>query len=222
MCTFNTCWYEEVCDGAKQDCYKSCVRYHEMKYMMDNSNIPKNRQLPSMLQPDECDLAAFSRLAEIKEDIVNFVEDGRNLYITSSITGNGKSSWSLKLILKYFDSMWDGNGFVPRGVFIHVPTFLLKCKDFKNEDPEFEDLKRRLLDVDLVVWDDIASTAVTGYDISQMLMYIDSRVFSGRANIYTGNIVNRDSMEKMLGTKLVSRIWGSGTEIIEFRGGDRR
>lgn len=222
MCIFNICWYEQVCGIRKEDCEKTCARYHEMKYMMDTSNIPKNKQLPSVLQPDACDTEAFYKLADIKDNIVDFVEEGRNLYITSGIVGNGKTSWALKLILKYFDSMWDGNGFVPRGVFVHVPTFLLKCKDFKNDDPEFEELKKRLLEVDLVIWDDIASTSVTGYDISQMLMYIDARVFSGKSNIYTGNIVNRDVMEKMLGIKLVSRIWGSDTEIVEFKGGDRR
>ena len=222
MCTFDLCWYEEVCGVRTDECHKTCARYHEMKYMMDTSGIPKNRQMPARLEPEDCDFDAFTRLAEIKDSIVDFVDSGNNLYITSSIVGNGKSSWSLKLMLKYFDSMWDGNGFVPRGVFVHVPTFLLKCKDFKNDDQEFEEMKKRLLDVDLVIWDDIASTAVTGYDISQMLMYIDARVFSGKSNIYTGNIVNRDTMEKALGTKLVSRIWGSNTEVIEFKGGDRR
>ena len=103
-----------------------------------------------------------------------------------------------------------------------MPTFLLKCKDFKNSDPEFEELKKLLLDVDLVVWDDIASTSTTEYDITQLLMYIDARSFSEKSNIYTGNIVDRNTMEKMLGAKLVSRIWGSNTEIIEFKGGERR
>lgn len=222
MCNFDFCWYESVCGIRKEDCYKACTRYHEMKYLMDTSNIPRSRQLPSVLEPDVCDLTAFYRLAEIKDNIVDFVDNGKNLYIMSSTVGNGKTSWALKLILKYFDRVWDGNGFVPRGVFIHVPTFLLKCKDFKNSDPEFEELKKLLLDVDLVVWDDIASTSTTEYDITQLLMYIDARSFSEKSNIYTGNIVDRDTMEKMLGAKLVSRIWGSNTEIIEFNGGERR
>lgn len=222
MCTFNFCWYEEVCGTRCEDCEKTCARYYEMKYMMETSGIPRNRQMPARLEPETCDFDAFTRLAAIKDGIVDFVQSGENLYITSSTTGNGKTSWSLKLMLKYFDSMWDGNGFTPRGIFVHVPTFLLKCKDFKVDDPDFEEMKKRLLDVDLVIWDDIASTAVTGYDISQMLMYIDARVFSGKSNIYTGNIVSRDTMEKALGTKLVSRIWGSNTEMIEFKGGDRR
>ena len=221
MCS-SDCWYSEVCSQYGDNCQKGCVRYLEMKYMMDNSNIPRNRQLPSVLKPEACDYEAFKRLADIKADIVNFVADGKNLYITSEVVGNGKTSWSLKLMLKYFDEMWDGNGFVPRGVFIHVPTFLVKSKDFKNDDMEFEKIKKLLLDVDLVIWDDIASTNVSSYDITQLLMYIDARVFSGKSNIFTGNIVRRDTMADIIGAKLVSRIWSNNTEIIEFKGGERR
>jgi DNA replication protein DnaC len=193
-----------------------------MKYLMDNSNIPKNKQKPIALYPSECDLEAFQRLAEIKDNIVDFVEEGKNLYICSSINGNGKSSWSLKLLMKYFDQVWDGNGFVARGVIIHVPTFFIKCKDFKNDDEEFEELKKRLLEVDLVVWDDIAGVAMSNYDYSQLLVYLDAREFNGLSNIYTSNITNRATLANALGEKITSRVWNSNTEIVEFKGGDRR
>ena len=222
MCNSNECWYREVCSGYGEDCQRSCVRYHEMKFLMDNSNIPQTKRKPIALYPSECDLHAFKRLAEIKGNIVDFVEEGRNLYICSNINGNGKSSWALKILMKYFDRVWDGNGFIPRGIIIHVPTFLIKCKDFKNTDAEFEELKRRLLEVDLVVWDDIAGVALSSYDYSQLLVSLDAREFSGLSNIYTSNITSREALESAVGAKLVSRIWGSKTEIIEFKGGDRR
>ena len=222
MCGSKECWYSEVCSDYKEDCQKLCVRFHEMKFLMDNSNIPKNKQKPITLYPSECDYDAFKRLADIKDNIVDFVEDGRNLYICSGVNGNGKTSWALKILMKYFDQVWDGNGFVPRGIIIHVPTFLVKCKDFKEVDSEFEALKKLLLTVDLVVWDDMAGVTLSNYDYSQLLVFLDAREFSGLANIYTSNIVNRTALENAVGAKLVSRIWGSKTEIIEFRGGDRR
>lgn len=216
------CWYSEVCSDYKEGCEKMCVRYAEMKFLMNNSNIPKNKQKPIALYPSECDLTAFKRLAEIKDNIVDFVDGGKNLYICSGINGNGKSSWSLKLLMKYFDSVWDGNGFVPRGVFIHVPTFFIKCKDFKNEDVEFEELKKLLLEVDLVVWDDIAGVTMSNYDYSQLLVYLDAREFKGLSNIFTSNITDRDTLATAVGAKITSRIWNSNTEIIEFHGGERR
>lgn len=189
---------------------------------MEFSRIPKNRQLPDPLGVVDVDYDAYLRLADIKANIIDFVNNGNNLYITSSTTGNGKTSWAIKLMTKYFDSIWYGNGFKPRGVFIHVPTFILKCKDFDNKDSEFIQMRNMLSDIDLVVWDDIASTNLTSYDFSQLLCYLDARALNGKANIFTGNIVRRDDLTKALGSKITSRIWGNSTEIIEFKGGDNR
>ena len=193
-----------------------------MKYLMDNSNIPKVKQMPQSLTAPKCDIEAYRTLADIKSDIVDFVECGSNLYIASDRTGNGKTSWAIKIMLKYFDSIWAGNGFRPRALFIHVPTFLLKCKDFNNKDEKFEEMKNLLPDIDLVVWDDIASTDVSAYDYSQLLMYIDNRLLNGLSNIFTGNYADRGRLEKRVGMKLASRIWSDTTEVIIFEGGDMR
>ena len=124
--------------------------------------------------------------------------------------------------MKYFEEVWDGNGYVPRGVIVHVPTFLAKCKDFKTTDTEFEELKRLVLDVDLVVWDDIAGVTMSNYDYTQLLVCLDAREFKGLSNIYTGNIPSRESLLNALGAKITSRVWNSQTEVIEFFGGERR
>ena len=178
--------------------------------------------MPVRLTPSEVDWDAFCRLADIKDDIVNFVKSGSSIYITSAFTGNGKTTWATKLMLKYFDSVWPGNGLKTRGIFIHVPTFLLQLKNFNTKDEKFEKLKEELSNVDLVIWDDIASTSISAYDFSQLLMYIDTRSLNGLSNIYTGNITDRASLQKALGIKLTSRIMSSATEVIEFKGGDRR
>ena len=222
MNDFNDCWYNEVCGRRAERCEATCARYHEMKYLMDNSNIPKNKQLPMVLKPSTCDLEAFRRLADIKANIVEFVEQGTNIYIMSNHVGNGKTSWAIKLMLKYFDSIWDGNGFRVRGVFVHVPTFLMKCKDFKSTDTEFEELKKNILTADLVIWDDLASTGMSSYDFTQLVVYMDARSLNGLSNIITGNLTTREDMLDSIGAKLTSRLWAKDTEVIEFKGGDRR
>lgn len=216
------CWYDEVCDLYFNNCEESCIRYKEMSYLISNSNIPESRQFPQTLSAPRCDYDAFCRLSELKSTIDEFVDCGKNLYITSESTGNGKTTWAIKLMLKYFDIIWAGNGFTERGLFIHVPTFLLKCKDFNNRDLTFEHIKEILPTVDLVIWDDIASTELSAYDYSQLLMYLDMRISNNKSNIFTGNITSRDTMQKALASKLTSRIWSNSTEIITFRGGDRR
>ena len=214
------CWYREVCN-AEVDC-NMCIRFEEMSYLMENSNLPKNKQKPINLTAPKCDLGAYKRLSEIKSGIVDFVDGGNNLYITSKCTGNGKTSWAIKLMLKYFDEVWAGNGFNVRAIFIHVPSFLLKCKDFKNVDKEFEAMRKLLFEVDLVVWDDIASTNLSGYDFSQLLTFIDYRTLGELSNIYTGNCDTKDVLTEKLGQKMASRIWNNHTEIITLKGGDQR
>ena len=193
-----------------------------MQHLMETSNLPKAKQKPQALNAPDCDLAAFQRLAYIKDNIVEFVESGGSLYIASEHSGNGKTSWAIKLMLKYFDEIWAGNGLNTRALFISVPQFLLKCKDFGNKDPQFEELKKQIPYVDLVIWDDIASTNISAYDYSQLLMYLDVRVLSGYANIYTGNFPNKDVLLTRLGAKLTSRVWSETTEVVVFNAMDAR
>ena len=216
------CWYKGVCNQFADSCEKMCPRYTEMKYLMEHSNLPEKRMYPEQLSPMKCDVVAFYRLNTVRENIVDFVESGSNLYITSATTGNGKTSWAIKLMHKYFDAIWDGNGLRPRALFIHVPTYLLKCKDFNSVDKDFENLKQLAQTVDLVVWDDIASTGMSAYDYSSLLVPLDVRSLNYKANIFTGNCNTRSMMDEVLGTKLTSRVWGSRTEVIEFKGSDMR
>lgn len=218
----NKCWYAGSCSlFNKAGCDAGCHRYMEMHFLMNNSGIPKNRQYASELIPNTVDVAAFMRLAEIRNDIESFVRSGESLYIHSYNFGNGKTSWAIKLMQRYFDRIWSGNGFRCRGLFVHVPTFLTKVKDnIGNKDEDFELFKSRLDEVDLVIWDDIAATKLSDFDHSILLTYIDQRVLNGLANIYTGNL-DRDELPKALGNRLASRI-GNQSEIITFNGVDRR
>jgi DNA replication protein DnaC len=81
-------------------------------------------------------------------------------------------------------------------------------------------MKSNLLSTDLVIWDDIGSTGMSNYDLSQLLMYIDQRILSGKSNIFTGNLMYSD-LEKSLGSRLASRIWNTSS-IAELKGKDKR
>lgn len=216
------CWYVESCDKyGTPSCNAGCIRFMEMHFLMNNSGIPKNKQYGMTLMPSKVDYDAFVRLRDIKEDIVNFVANGESLYIHSRNFGNGKTSWGIKLLHNYFNSVWAGNGFRCRGIFINVPTFLTKIKEgIRNQDEEFELLKSRLMEVDLVVWDDIAATKLSDFDHTNLLTYIDQRNLSGLANIYTGNL-SGEPLREALGNRLMSRVWNESTTI-EFVGTDRR
>ena len=209
------CWYKNVCT---YDFCTNCIRYAEMKYLMDNSGIPKNRQYPQELVAD-VDLEPYTILADIKDDIVFFVENGQNVFICSRNTGNGKTSWAIKLLLRYFNEIWPGNGFRVRGLFVNVPTLLLQLKNFDN--PLSDEYKKNLMEADLVVWDEIASSSISNYDYGNLLMFLDYRISAEKSNIFTSNAVSSAELEKNVGSKLASRIWNTST-IVEFKGKDRR
>lgn len=221
MMTPRTCWYKDVCVNAGLPyCTVSCIRFQEMCSLCKTSGLPENKWIPVQLVPDDVDVETFEYLARIKKHIDSWVKQDENLYLYSRTTGNGKTTWAIKLLLAYFNKVWAGNGFRCRGLFIHTPTFLTQLKDFNSIDVELERIKDELPKVDLVVWDDIASTNLSNYDHSQLLTYLDHRILANKRNIFTGNL-NFDEMNKALGTRLTSRMWNSA-ECIEFYGGDKR
>lgn len=212
------CWYKKVCTN---ECTNSCIRYIEMKYLMESAGIPTAQQMPKTLKPmcDEDD-KAFSRLSLIKDNIIKFVWKGKNLYINSENPGTAKTSWSLKLLMKYFDCIWSGNGLNVRGMFVHVPTLLQKLKDFEN--PLSDEYIENIKNCDLVVWDDIAfGSKISNYDYNQLLILIDTRVLNNKSNIYTSNITSKDQLTEVVGARLASRIYDT-SEIITFYGRDGR
>lgn len=218
----NKCWYISACGKyGSPECNASCIRYMEMDFLMQNSGIPRNKQYSVLLTPSKKDVQAFLTLKEIKDDIIAFVENGESVYIYSHNFGNGKTTWAIKLMQKYFDNVWAGNGFRCRGIFIHVPTFLTKIKEgISRKDEDFETLKSRLMTVDLVIWDDIAATKLGDFDHANLLTYIDQRKLNQLSNIYTGNL-DRDELQEALGNRLASRVWNDSIPV-KFVGADRR
>jgi DNA replication protein DnaC len=213
------CIYKDVCT---QDCKDNCIRFLEMDYLLHTSNIPKSKQKALPLIPDSCDMDSFIELSNIRDNIKEFVETSQNLYLYSENCGNGKTSWAIKLMLQYFNEVWAGNGFTNRGVFIHVPTFLIKYKStISKPDEDFEHLKDKILNTDLVIWDDIASTKLSEYDYSILLTYLDQRTLYEKSNIFTGNILP-EKLSQVIGLRLASRICGDNTIKIQLKGGDNR
>ncbi len=216
------CWYKKNCNKYDTNlCNRNCIRYMEMHYLMETSNIPKSKKFKNELVPEQSDIQNFKFLNDIKSNIVEFVLNGESLYIYSERFGNGKTTWAIKIMQKYFNDVWLGNGFKMRGLFIHVPSFLTKCKDIiSNKDEEFDNLKQNLLNVDLVIWDDIAAGKLSDYDYNNLLTYIDQRKLNGKSNIYTGNLAENE-LKIAVGNRLKSRIWND-SYVVEFIGKDRR
>lgn len=212
------CWYVDSC---VDDC-DTCSVFFQMKYQMTHSGLPEAKQRPIALyltDDNSGDENAFKRLAEIRKNIVDFVQQGKNLYICSKWTGNGKTSWAIKMLHTYFHHTAVGNYDNLKGMFVSTTELLLQLKDFNN--PVSKTYLDNLKNVDLVIWDDIAVSGMSQYDFTQLYTIIDKRILSEKSNIFTSNQPDVEGFAKMMGNRLASRIYYT-SEIVELKGKDMR
>ena len=138
--------------------------------------------------------------------ILKFVETGDNVYIHSQITGNGKTAWSLRLMQAYFNSIWINTELKCRGLFIHVPRYLLELKNNISERSDYvEHIKENVLSADLVIWDEIGTKEFTQFEHENILNLINARLDAGKSNIYTSNL-DGEELRDAVGDRLYSRI----------------
>lgn len=219
--TPETCWYREVCEFSGSDkCTIYCIKFGQMKHMIETSNLPRTLCYPVRLTPQKIDVPAFRQLNDIGLNIVDFVKNGDNLYIYSQATGNGKTTWSAKLMLKYFHKVWDNNCYNERGLFINTTDFLLNARLFGYKDDNIQAMFRKIKSLDLVIWDDIGVGQLTAQDLDLLYSLINYRVQNGLSNIYTGNL-GGEQLNEILGERLFSRVWNDSITV-EFMGSDRR
>lgn len=212
-----SCIYKPICED---ECTQFCSRYMKMKRLLDESNIPKSLSGFNKLVPAECDIEAYLQLSDIRDNIVDFVKKGKQLYLYSDNCGNGKTTWSVKLMLQYFNDCVD-DAFKDRGTFINVNELFCMIRDsISTPNPKLGELKKCIYSSDLVIWDDIAMGTLSKFEYETLCGFINSRISDGKSNIFTSNI-SPNNLEEKVGERLKSRIVG-GTTIIQFRGGDNR
>ena len=215
------CWYKKICDCSKCDADSFCIRHYKVDYLVQAATLEGKQKYPITLKPDQVDYEAFVTLKEIKNDIENFVKDGKNLLIYSKHTGNGKTEWSKKLLLSWFNSIWHSTEMSCRGLFISMPKLVAAMKENISKPNEyFQFVNSNIIRADLVVWDELNYKEWTQFELDFMLNAISQRVAIGKSNIYTTNY-DIPVIEERLGTRLASRIIGC-SKCVEFKGLDKR
>ena len=215
------CWLKSGCN--QKDCDSFCMRLFKLDYLYKESLISTQQRKHVVLRIDSdgTDAQAFNQLKTIEEDIENFVTQGKNLYIHSTNTGNGKSSWALRFIQAYFDKIWFKSALRCRALFINVPRFLLALKDNISDKSEYvTHIKENIITSDIIIWDDIATKQTSIFESENLYSMIEARIAEGKSNIFTSNLT-ADEMHKALGDRLYSRIVNLSQDI-ELRGADKR
>lgn len=215
---FNECVFKGNCPRERRKgCTDDCTIRPEIEFLLSNSNLPTDYLRKKKLYPEMDDMDAFMTLDDIRKDIVNFVKDGRFLYIWSKNCGVGKTEMAVKIMKTFFALKCIGNGFHKLGWFNYIPTFTLLSKEFDSEE-RLEHIQNSR-DLDLVIMDDIGSINSSNYDITILSSIIDYRKSHGKATIFTSNL-SIDSLERNVGARIADRV---GSDIvIELKGGSRR
>lgn len=216
------CFLYEGCNH--KDCDKDfCLRKYKMDSLYSAALMTETQKQHLILRIDQdgTDLEQFKQLADIEQNICKFVIEGKNLYLHSANCGNGKTSWSLRLIEAYFNKIWARSESKCRALFISVPRFLLALKDNISVKSDYvEYIKNNVLEADLVVWDDIATKIGSEFELTHLFNIIDNRLALGKSNIYTSNL-NKQQLYTAIGERLTSRVANMSIDI-ELKGADKR
>jgi len=221
--TTKECWLKNNCKQLHCNDENGCLILFKLNYLYDKAQIPvllrKHRTL--LIDSDGTDRKEFFELKAIQDNIEEFVNDGHQLYLHSSQVGNGKTSWSLRLLQSYFNKIWLKTDLKCKALFISVPSFLLALKaNISTPNEYYQHINENVLSCDLVIWDDIGTKCATPFEHEHLLSIIDTRINSGKANIFTSNL-NEQEMQDALGDRLASRICNIDYNI-ELRGSDKR
>lgn len=231
MLTSDKCWLKAECkkylDITKPcECRDSdvfCIKLFKIEKLYDKAKLTSQQKQDIVLYADNngVDEDKFIQLLEIEKNIKTFVSNGDNLFIHSLITGNGKTAWAVRLLRSYLKSIWYSSELTCKGLFISVPRLLIALKDNISTKSEYiEYIKENVLDADLVVWDEIGTKGLTQFEHENLLNFINTRIDSGKSNIYTSNLSSQE-LKTEIGDRLYSRVVNLSTDI-ELKGVDKR
>ena len=230
MILSNECWLKDRCFKYNQgnnkevcDSESFCMKLFKLDalYNMSLLSFEQRKHQDLFLDESRIDEDSFILLKDIQNNIENFVVNGSNLYIYSSITGNGKTAWAIRLLQSYFNKIWYKTELECKGLFLSVPRYLLAIKDNIGSFNEYAVfVKDNILNADIVIWDDIGTKAATSFEHENLLSIIDNRMCYNKCNIFTSNVSPED-LKVLAGDRLYSRIINYST-CIKFNGCDKR
>lgn len=219
------CWMKGICKkGQFNNCPSFCIKNAKLTALYEHSLLTENQRQHQELRPDAngVDVAVFRMLKEMENNVEDIIREGRHIYIHSHICGNGKTSWAIRLLQRHFDNIWHLSNLTDsRGLFIHVPRFLIALKESLSKPSAYIDLiKEQIEKADIVVWDEIGTKAATPFEAEQLLSMINERLDCGKSNIYTSNL-DGDELRERVGERLYSRICSGSVDVL-LCGQDKR
>ena len=209
------CWYCDIAIaiGEKDKCNKGyqtewcdehCPIYRNMKCCFEASALPEKYWWPFSLKRSDIDKNAIKQIKDIREDLTDFVYEGKNLLIQSEKCGNGKTSWGIKLLQKQIELNYKQT--IPPAFFVYVPNLLYEArKSISGKNTIFNKMEYMIENCPLVMFDDIGSVPLKDYDLLIMSNFIEKRITQNLSSIFTTNCVN-EVLRANLGERLFDRV----------------
>ncbi|MCL5808490.1 MAG: ATP-binding protein, partial [Deltaproteobacteria bacterium] len=126
-------------------------------------------------------------------------------------TGTGKGHLCAAIINRIIQAGWSA-------LFTKTPRLLREIKETFNRDSEVtqSDILRRLGELDLLVIDEVG--VQFGTDTERMILYevLDLRYEAMLPVILTSNIRNLKTLEKLLGERIIDRLFEGESRILFF------
>lgn len=215
----NDCPYRNICEKktANGDCYKMCGKLNEIDTLFHNANIPRAFLQPITLYPSPIDVASYESLNYIKNNIVELIDAGLNITISSMHHGNGKTSWAIKILQNYLHKIWTQPGNRTRGLYVDIPEYFSELKaEFDTKERNAKEFARDIDNADLVIFDNIDIIRLTEWERNILAQHIRKRINNKLSNIF---IITTDGNQLMnlIGENLVYYI-AENSSVLTIKG----
>ena len=228
------CYLKEKCKlykagKCKQENSLFCQYKDRSDRLFEAANIPENKRYKQALvndrtsEPEKDPIIIVQNTVSSEKNVMAFINNGVNFLFWSTTPGNGKTSSALQICRAYIDCIWNTAEVGScRVLFINIPRYLAELKHViaGGKSEYAEHIKDNVLTADLVVWDDIAMKMATEFEMDTLFSAIDTRLYTGKANIFTSNTPPAE-LVRLIGARLASRIIGESYKF-EFVGPDKR
>ena len=225
MISKEDCYIQDKCKKyVNNECSNSfCIRLFKQDELLSRALLtdPQKRRIKLLLDSTRQDEQSYDYLNSIMKDIVNYIKQEHHLLIASKKTGNGKTSWALKLIHTYIEKIWPESDLRCVALFISIPKYLVELKANISVPSDYiEYVNENILNADIVVFDDIGSKKGTEFELDNLFSLINGRIDCGKTCVYTTNILPEE-LESQLGARLTSRIVGM-SDVVLLNEDDKR
>ena len=194
----------------------------KLNNLFELSGLPKKYFEPQHLVKREVDAECWDWLEDVRNNIVEEVQRGLSIVITSTTVGTGKTSWAVRLLQRYLaETALDGR-MVEKGMFVVSAQLLTEFGDYNYFQTMKEFLERfeKLKTCDLLVIDEIGGGSLTKASYPYLYDLVNYRVDNNLSTIYTTNYTDEEVIN-LLGQRLYSRIYDTSV-VLEFEASNVR